>query len=156
MAQAVEGTVELQGGTTFRASNAAGTTIVLEPSVAGGGSGTGVSPMEALLLALGGCTGVDVVATLRKMRQDVAVYRVELRGERRDEHPRVYTRIAVEHVVEGRGLRPDAVRRAVALSASTYCSVSAMLERAAEVTTTFRAIDTATGAETTGQVDVRE
>lgn len=155
MARVMEGTVELQGGMTFCASNAAGATIVLEPSVAGGGSGTGVSPMEAVLLALGGCTGVDVVGTLRKMRQDVTAYRVQVRGERRDQQPRVYTHIAVDHVVKGPGLRPDAVRRAVALSASTYCSVSAMLERAAEVSIAFRAIDTSTGAETAGQVDVR-
>ena len=57
--------------------------------------------MEVVLLGLGGCTGIDVISTLQKMRQDVTGYAVQVRGERRDEHPRIYTRIEVEHVLLG-------------------------------------------------------
>jgi putative redox protein len=155
MGQVVGGTVELQNGETFRATNAAGNTIILEPSAAGG-TGTGVSPMEVVLLGLGGCTGIDVISTLRKMRQDVTGYRIAVTGERRDEHPRVYTRILVEHQIKGRNLRVASIRRAIELSAGRYCSVSAMLERATPIEIGYRVVDTNTGQEATGTVLVQE
>ena len=60
--------------------------------------------MELLLLALGSCTGVDVVSILRKKRQDVLDYKIEVSGERRDEHPRSYKRLEVHHIVTGRNI----------------------------------------------------
>jgi putative redox protein len=169
MGQWVEGTVELiarepeaKGAgvgmgdhASFRASNAQGNEILLgstpsDPITAA--SWRGVSPMEVVLLALGGCTGIDVVSTLRKMRQDVTGYAVHVRGERRDEHPRVYTRIVVEHEVRGGHLRETSVRRAIELSAGRYCSVSATLEQSATLDLTYRLIDADTGAETLGTI----
>ena len=137
MGQVIQGDVEWLGGSAFRASSAGAPSIVLESAPAGV-ERRGPSPMEAVLLSLGGCTGIDVLSTLQKMRQDVTGYAVQVRGERRDEHPRIYTTIVVEHVVRGRGLTASAVERAVALSAEKYCSVSAMLEAAARVEVTFR------------------
>src|SRR5437764_2285579 len=67
------------------------------------------TPMELLLLALGSCTGVDVVSILRKKRERVTGYHIEVRGERRTEHPRAYTRIEVRHVVRGRNRSEKAV-----------------------------------------------
>jgi putative redox protein len=81
---------------------------------------------------------MDVIALLRKMRQDVTAYQVEVRGKRRDEHPQIYTHISVEHVVRGRNLEPERVGRAVELSSTRYCPASAMLSAAAEVKHTFR------------------
>ena len=100
----------------------------------------GPGPVEMLLLAFGGCDGINVVGVLKKMRQEVTGYRIHLRGERRDEHPKVFTKIEVEHEVRGRGLDPHAVERAVELSAK-YCSVGATLRLAAEVTETFRIVE---------------
>ena len=94
--------------------------------------------MELLLVGLGGCTGMDVIALLRKMRQDVTDYRVEVEGERREEHPQIYTRIRVVHVVRGRDLDPKAVARAVELSETRYCPASAMLAASARLTHEFR------------------
>jgi putative redox protein len=150
MAQLVAGRVELLGGLKFRGTNAAGHELVLASGE--DAAAEGVSPMEAVLLALGGCTGIDVISTLRKMRQEVTAYQIHVRGERRDEHPRVFTRLVVEHVVTGRSLRRATVQRAIELSAGKYCSVSAMLEHSAEVTTVYRLVDTTTGAEETGGV----
>ena len=142
----------------FRATNARGRSILLgstptDPAQAE--QWTGVSPMEVVLLGLGGCTGIDVVSTLRKARQHVTSYAVHVNGERRDDHPRIYTRIAVEHELQGTDLRDSAVRRAIELSAETYCSVSAMLAASAEIAITYRTIDDSTGAETSGTITAK-
>ena len=95
------------------------------------------TPMELLLIALGGCTAVDVVSILKKKRERVTDYRVEVRGTRRDEHPRAYTRIEVRHHLRGRGLSERAVAQAIELSEQKYCSVAATLRPAAEIVSTF-------------------
>lgn len=95
------------------------------------------TPMELLLLALGGCTAVDVVSILKKKREHVTGYRVEVRGERRAEHPRAFTRIEVRHVVRGRGVSERAVAAAVELSETKYCSVAATLRPGVELVTTY-------------------
>jgi len=99
--------------------------------------GSAATPMELLLVALGGCTAVDVVSILKKKRQQVSVYRVEVRGERRDEHPRAFTRIEVRHIVSGRGVSEAAVASAVELSETKYCSVAATLRPGVEIVTTY-------------------
>lgn len=91
------------------------------------------SPMELLLIALGGCTGADVVGILEKKRQRVTGYDIEVRAERRAEHPRVYTRIEVIHRVRGHAIDPKAVAHAIELSETKYCSVSAMLGASAQL-----------------------
>ena len=99
------------------------------------------SPMELLLVALGACTAVDVISILKKKRQQVSAYRVEVRGERRDEHPRSYKRMEVHHVVTGRELSERAVAQAIELSQSKYCSVAATLRPTAEIVSTFEIIE---------------
>lgn len=84
-------------------------------------------PMEVLLGALGACSGMDVLSILRKKQQPVAAYHVRVEGEQRVEHPRVFTEIQLVHEIEGDGIDPAAVRRAIELSAERYCSISAML-----------------------------
>jgi putative redox protein len=84
-------------------------------------------PMEVVLAALGACSGMDVLSILRKKQQPVSAYHVRVEGDQRDEHPRVFTDIRIVHEVEGAGVQGSAVRRAIELSASRYCSVSAML-----------------------------
>ncbi len=153
----VKGTVELVAeglGLAFRATNERGSHVLLgtapDPSVdpEGAAAWTGVSPMEVVLLGLGGCTAIDVASTLRKMRQDVTGYAVRVRGTRREEHPRIYTLITVEHELRGNGLREAAVRRAIELSAGRYCSVSAMLEQSAQLEVAYRIVDAISGDET--------
>ncbi|HKQ04901.1 MAG TPA: OsmC family protein [Blastocatellia bacterium] len=95
------------------------------------------SPMELLLIALGGCTGADVISILEKKRQRVTAYEIEVRGTRRDEHPRIYTDIEVVHRVRGGQIDERAVARAIELSETKYCSVSAMLAATAKVTSRY-------------------
>jgi len=99
------------------------------------------TPMELLLLALGSCSGVDVVSILRKKRQDVSGYRIEVRGERRDEHPRSYKRMAVHHIVTGRNISEQSVAQAIQLSEEKYCSVAATLRPTAEIVSSFEIIE---------------
>jgi putative redox protein len=102
------------------------------------------SPMELLLVALGGCTAVDVIGILQKKREQVTDYRVEVRGERRDEHPRSFRRMEVRHILTGKGLSPKAVAQAIELSENKYCSVAATLRPAAEIVSSFEIIEAST------------
>ncbi len=116
--------VRLEGGDLrFIGRTGSGHQLVLDD----GKSNTGMRPAELVPLALAGCTAMDVISILRKKRQDVQRYSVEATGTQRDEHPNEFLRIDVIHVVEGVGLDPDAVRRAIELSATKYCSVGATL-----------------------------
>jgi len=103
--------------------------------------GSAASPMELLLLALGGCTGVDVIDILKKKRQHVTDYRIEVHGDRREEFPRAYTKLYVKHIVSGRGVSEKAVARAIELSDQKYCSVAATLRGTAEIVTSYEIIE---------------
>lgn len=150
MSKHLEAALELAEGMSFRATSGSGHTLTLDAAPEVGGMNRGPRPMELLLLGLGGCTGMDVISILRKMRQEVTGYQVRVSGERAESHPQIFTRITVEHVVRGRGVKPASVQRAIELSATRYCSASAMLERAARIEQTYRIIDDDTGEEITG------
>ena len=98
------------------------------------------SPVQMVLAALGGCSAIDVLQILRKKRQVVLGYEVVVEGERRAEHPRIFTRIDMLHRVRGRNLNPTAIADAIRLSDTKYCSVHAMLEGKAHITSRFEVI----------------
>ena len=98
------------------------------------------SPVQMVLVALGGCSAIDVLQILRKKRQVVLGYEVVVEGERRAEHPRIFTRIDMLHRVRGRNLNPTAIADAIRLSDTKYCSVHAMLEGKAHITSRFEVI----------------
>ena len=126
------------GGEQFIGESPSGHAVITQ---FGGERVTAASPMELLLVSLGGCTGADVVGILEKKRQRVTGYEIEVRGERRAEHPRIYTRIEVVHRVRGYSVDPKAVAHAIELSETKYCSVSAMLKAAAEITSRYEIIN---------------
>jgi putative redox protein len=95
------------------------------------------NPLELVLVALGGCTAADVIDILRKKREHVTEYRVEVKGERREEHPRSFRRIEVRHIIHGRGLTEKSVSHAIQLSDEKYCGVSATLRPTAEIVTSY-------------------
>ena len=99
------------------------------------------TPMELLLIALGGCTAVDVISILKKKRQQVTDYRVEVSGARREEHPHSYTRLNVKHIVRGHAVSEQAVARAIELSETKYCSVAATLRGSAEIVTSYEIVE---------------
>jgi putative redox protein len=114
-------------GMNFGAETPSGHSMTMDANAEHGGEGHGPSPMETLLVALSGCTGMDVISLLRKMRQNVTAYEVRVSGIQADEHPRIFTSVDVEHIVTGVSLEAAKVQRAVELSATRYCPVSATL-----------------------------
>ncbi len=141
-------TMRFAGGNKFTARSGSGHEITMDTAVDDGGENTGASPMELPLIALLGCTGMDIVSILHKMRQDVTDYTASAHGIRAEAHPKVFVAIEVEHVVTGNGLAPDSVRRAVELSATRYCSVGGMLRLSATITYKITLVDAASGERT--------
>lgn len=99
------------------------------------------TPVELLLVALGSCTGVDVVGILLKKREEVLDYRIEVKGTRRDDHPRSFVRMEVKHIIRGRNLSEKAVVQAIELSDTKYCSVAATLRPSVEIVSSHEIIE---------------
>jgi putative redox protein len=96
------------------------------------------SPMELVLIGMAGCTAYDVIDILQKKRQSVSSLEVQARAERAPEPPQVFTRIEIEYVARGHGLKAKALEDAIRLSKEKYCSASIMLGKTAEISTTYR------------------
>jgi len=124
-------------GMRFVATDSTGHSIVMDASKQVGGEGSGFSPLQLLLAALGGCTGIDIVDIMRKQRQTVDDLEIIVSGERVKEPPRIYNKIHVEYRVKGKDIKEKAVQRAIRLSEEKYCSVGAMLRAKAEVTSNY-------------------
>ena len=127
-------TVQFAGDGFFVATTPSGHAQVLDIK---GERSAASGPLELLTIALGGCTAADVISILEKKREKVTSYRVEVRGERREEHPRSFRRFEVRHIVRGRGISEKAVEQAVQLSTEKYCGVAATLRPTAEIVTSF-------------------
>jgi putative redox protein len=91
---------------------------------------TGAGPVELTLMALAGCTAMDVISILRKKRQRVEEFEIQAHADRADDYPQVITSACLEYVVSGRAIEEDALVRAIELSVKQYCPVHAMLGRA--------------------------
>ncbi len=100
------------------------------------------TPLEMLLVSVAACTAADVVSILEKKRQTVINYKVEITGERREEHPRAFAKFHIHHIVCGHDVSEQSVAQAVKLSDTKYCSVAATVRPAAEITTSFEIIQT--------------
>lgn len=123
----MKATVTWQGKMAFQATGeASGNSVTIDGPPDNGGQNLGPRPMELLLFGLGGCTGIDVVLTLEKMRQNVESFSMEIEGERAEDHPRRFTDIHLVYKFSG-DLSPDKVRRAITLSQEKYCSASQSL-----------------------------
>jgi putative redox protein len=132
MAGAITAQAVWQEDLRFMGVSGTGHEIVMDASDEFGGQNAGARPMELLLVGLAGCTGMDVVSILEKMRQTVTGYRVRVTGQRAETEPQFYTHILVEHVLEG-DLDESKVAHAVELSDTKYCSAAATLRGVAQV-----------------------
>ena len=106
-----------------------------------GGHNLAPRPMETVLAGAGGCSAYDVVYILKKGRHDVRGCSVKLQAERAGDDPKVFTKIHLHYTVSGRGLKPEAVARAVELSHEKYCSASAMLAKTAALSSSFDVVE---------------
>ncbi len=99
------------------------------------------TPVELLMIALASCTAADVISILKKKRQEVTDYRVDISGTRAEEHPRRFLTFHINHIVHGRSVSEKAVADAVFLSESKYCPVAATVRPAAEITTSYEIVE---------------
>ena len=124
------------GALGFEAKNPQGMSIRMDSLR----EGAAPSPMQVVLMALAGCTGMDVVSILEKKRQPAESIEIHARGTRAEDHPRGFTDIELEYVLSGAQLTAEAVARAIELSINKYCSVGGMLAKAATLRTSFRIV----------------
>lgn len=124
----------------FTALTPSSHTLTIDIGLAYGGNNSGPEPKELLLVALGSCTGEDVIGILRKKRQAVTGYAINIYATEAEDHPKVYTSILVEHVVTGHSVDPKAVARSIELSITKYCPVHALLSRATYVEHVYRVV----------------
>lgn len=106
-----------------------------------GGSNAAIRPKELLLLALAGCTASDVVTILEKKEVQLNNFEINISAEMQEEHPQVYTKINLEYVFYGKNIAREAVERAIELSQTKYCSVTAMLQKAIEIKYSYRIVE---------------
>jgi putative redox protein len=125
-------------GLSFIGGAGSGFSVPLGTNVEYGGADDGFRPLELMLVSLAGCTAMDVISILLKKGQGVTWFQVNVRGERAQEHPQVFTSITLEYQLRGRNLDPAAVERAVELSETKYCSARAMLAQVVPIQRAIR------------------
>ena len=118
-----------------------GHAIVMDGPPEIGGENLGVRPMEMLLLGMTGCTVIDVISTLKKMREDVVDCQTQVSADRSEEYPKVFTNIHVHFVLRGKQLNPSKIDKAIKLSAEKYCSASIMIGKTAIITHDYKIIE---------------
>ncbi|QDP39921.1 OsmC family protein [Radiobacillus deserti] len=118
----------------FSGQTPSGHEINMDASAEVGGENTGARPTELLLNAVAGCTGIDIISILKKMRLDPTSFEMKIEGSRAEEHPKRFTKVHIHYALEGE-LPEDKVARAIKLSMDTYCSVSHSLN--AEITASY-------------------
>ncbi len=114
----------------FVGSADSGHAVVMDAPLSVGGNNTASTPMELLLSAFGGCTGMDVISILRKKKQNVNRFEMNINGEKAKEHPFKYTTVHIEYILTGKNISEEAVTRAIQLSLERYCSVAATISSA--------------------------
>jgi len=117
-----------------------GHAVVMDGPPDAGGKNMGVRPMEMLLIGMAGCATVDVVSTLKKMRENIEDCYAEVSAERAEDHPKVFTKIHIHFVVKGTNINPTKIEKAINLSTGKYCSASIMLAKTAQLTHDFEIV----------------
>lgn len=137
----VKANVTLVNNMQFSGTASSGHTLMMDSDEASGGHDAGFRPMELLLVAFGGCSGMDVISILRKKSQTVTGLEINVKGEKTDGFPKIYKEVHIEYVVKGRRIEQEAVERAIALSLDTYCSVGATLAKSGKITHSFKIVE---------------
>lgn len=132
MAQEIK--TQWEGQMLFNADTLGGN-FKIDAAEESGGQGKGVRPKALMLTSLAGCTGMDIVSLLKKMRAEVDDLDINVAGELTDEHPKIYNKVTLEYVFYGENLKKDKIEKAIQLSAEKYCGVMEMFKQFAEITT---------------------
>lgn len=130
-------TAAWKGEMTFVGQNAVGGTVQM--GLLDGKPG--VSPMQLLLVAVAGCTGVDILSILQKKRSDLTDIQVRVSGKRAADYPMIWTHIHITYLIWGRSIKPKDVEQAIDLSENKYCSVGIMLGASAKITSEYHILE---------------
>jgi len=133
-------------GMAFAAKGDSNHWVMMDGPESVGGTDAGPRPKELVLYALAGCTASDVISILKKKRVPLQGFEMHLTGHEAEDHPKVFTEIHVEYVFRGIGIDPGDVERAIELSTTKYCSVSAMLSPKVAITHSYRIEQSAAAA----------
>ena len=126
-----------KGNMQFESDNPSGKLLTMDTSQENGGHNSGYTPKAMMLSSLAGCSGLDVVSILKKMKVPFSDFRIDTYGELTDEHPKYYHTVSVEYHFYGNGLDEKKIEKAVNLSIETYCGVMEMFRRFSEVKTSI-------------------
>jgi putative redox protein len=130
-------------GNTFVGKANSNHWVILDTKTEVGGHNGGTTPKELVLIGLAGCTSMDVIPILKKKRSPIVSYECNIKAVEREEHPKIFTEIHIEYIFYGDGIKAEDVERAIELSTTKYCSVSAMLSATAKITHSYRIEPTA-------------
>ena len=137
----IEAKVKWAGGLRFEGTSLFGHPIATDASLAAGGDENGYKPTELLFFGLAGCTGIDVVNILKKMRQELTGLEIEVKAFQPDEFPKPFNKIEVKYIFKGRNLDKSKVEQAIKLSEDKYCAVSQTLGGMAKLTSNYEIIE---------------
>jgi putative redox protein len=122
-----------KGNMQFEAT-VAGHKIMMDADTSVGGENKGTRPKPLMLAALAGCTGMDVVSILKKMRVEIEEFDIDIEADLTEEHPKYYNKMHVVYLFKGKDLDMEKLKKAVELSQDRYCGVSAAYKKAMEIT----------------------
>jgi putative redox protein len=137
----IEAKVTLIKEMQFSGKATSGHTLIMDADDESGGHNAGSRPMELLLVAFGGCSGMDVISLLRKKRQAVSGLEINVKGEKTEDYPKIYKEVHIEYMVKGKNVQKEAVERSIELSLDKYCSVGATLAKAGKITSSYRIVE---------------
>lgn len=133
--------MDWKGGLKFTGQSVYGHEISTDGSKKVGGGEEGYQPLELVLFALAGCTGIDVKMIAEKMKQEITAFKINVSAEQKEEHPRYISKANIEYVITGRNLKREMLERAISLSEEKYCVVGTTMNGKTEITHTLRIIE---------------
>lgn len=136
-----QATIKWIDGLRFVGSGHANHSIVIDGPADSGGQDSAARPGELVLMALAGCTGIDVVSILKKMHVAFDSFEIGVEAEVAESHPKIYTKITIEYRIRGKDIPVDKLERAIKLSQETYCSVTNQLRPSAEISYRYKILE---------------
>jgi putative redox protein len=130
-----------KGKRSFEGTTPSGNKVLMDSPIVSGGEESAASPMELVAIAVGGCTGVDIVSIMEKKRANLKRFEVEIETEKAETSPKVYTQISLHYKFFGKELKESDVIQAIELSLDKYCSVAKMIEKTAKISYTFEILE---------------
>jgi putative redox protein len=137
----MDANLKWHGGMKFTATSNSNHEVILDSDPSVGGNDSGSRPMELILEGLAGCTAMDVISIMRKKRQNVTGFEIDIHADRADKHPKVFTAIEIKYTFWGKDIDPKAVERSIELSEQIYCPAQAMIAQVAPIKLSYEIIE---------------